>query len=59
VALSVALGREFARAVQGVPDAELGLPFTEPTPMALHGAARRVAPLMLMLYRWRDAREVA
>ncbi len=59
VALSVALGREFARAVQGVPEAELGLPLTEPTPIPLHGIARRVAPLMLTLYRWRDAREVA
>lgn len=59
VALSIALGCEFARAVQGVPEQELGLPFTDPTPMSLHGMARRVAPLMLMLYRWRDAREVA
>lgn len=58
VALSVALGREFARAVQGVPEAELGLPFTAPRPIPLHGLARRVAPLMLNLYRWRDAREV-
>ncbi|MBR0645149.1 NAD(P)/FAD-dependent oxidoreductase [Plastoroseomonas hellenica] len=59
VALSVALGREFARAVQGVPEAELGLPFTDPRPVPLHGLARRAASLMLMLYRWRDAREVA
>lgn len=59
VALSVALGREFARAVQGAPEHTLGLPFTDPTPMPLHGLARRVAPLMLMLYRWRDAREVS
>lgn len=58
VALSVALGREFSRAIQGVPEADLGLPFTRPTPMPLHGIARRVAPLMLNLYRWRDAREV-
>jgi glycine/D-amino acid oxidase-like deaminating enzyme len=59
VALSVAIGRDFARAVQGVPEAELGLPFTDPTPMPLHGLVRRGAPLMLMLYRWRDAKEVA
>ncbi len=58
VALAVALGREFARAVQGVPEAELALPFTTPTPIALHGLARRVAPLLLNVYRWRDAREV-
>jgi hypothetical protein len=42
-----------------VPEGELGLPFTEPTPIPLHGIARRVAPLMLMLYRRRDAREIA
>jgi glycine/D-amino acid oxidase-like deaminating enzyme len=59
VALSVGLGREFARAVQGVPEDELGLPFTEPEPMSFHALARRGATLMLMLYRWRDAREVA
>jgi len=59
VALSVALGREFARAVQGVPDVELGLPFTDPAPLPLHGLVRRGAPLMLALYRRRDARDVA
>jgi glycine/D-amino acid oxidase-like deaminating enzyme len=59
VALSIALGREFARAVAGVPEAELGLPFTDPRPVPLHGVARGLAPLMLLLYRRRDAREVA
>ncbi|HEY4250676.1 MAG TPA: FAD-dependent oxidoreductase [Roseomonas sp.] len=59
VALSVALGREFARALQGVPDDALGLPFTDPKPVPLHGLASRAASLMLMLYRWRDAKEVA
>lgn len=59
VALSVSLGREFARAIKGVPEAELGLPFTDPRPVPLHGLARRAASLMLMLYRWRDAKEVA
>jgi glycine/D-amino acid oxidase-like deaminating enzyme len=59
VALSTALGREFARAVQGVPDDQLGLPFTEPTPLPFHGLVRRGASLMLTLYRYRDAKEVA
>jgi glycine/D-amino acid oxidase-like deaminating enzyme len=58
VALSVALGGEFAKAVQGVPENELALPFTEPAPLPLHGFVRRLAPLMLMLYRRRDAREL-
>lgn len=59
VALSVALGREFVRVVQGVPDSELALPFTAPTPVPLHGLVRKGASLMLNLYRWRDSREVA
>ena len=59
VALSVALGREFVRVVQGVPDNELALPFTAPTPVPLHGLVRKGASLMLNLYRWRDSREVA
>lgn len=59
VALCIALGREFARAVQGVPENDLALPFSRPTPLPLQALARRVAPLMLTLYRWRDGREVA
>jgi glycine/D-amino acid oxidase-like deaminating enzyme len=59
VGLSVALGRELARAVTGARDDELALPFTEPTPLPLHGLARRLAPLMLLVYRYRDRREPA
>ena len=58
VALAVALGREFARAVQGVPDRDLLLPFTRPAPIPLHALARTVAPLMLLAYRHRDRREI-
>ena len=58
VALAIALGREFARAVQGTPDADLALPFTRPEPILLHGLARRLAPLMLLAYKRRDQREV-
>jgi glycine/D-amino acid oxidase-like deaminating enzyme len=58
VALAVALGREFARAVQGVADAELALPFTEPEPIPFQPVARRLAPLMLLAYKRRDAREI-
>lgn len=58
VALSVALGREFARAIQGKPDSELALPFTEPDPIPFHGLARRLAPLLLLEYKRRDRREV-
>jgi glycine/D-amino acid oxidase-like deaminating enzyme len=58
VALSIALGAEFSRAVQGAHRSDLALPFTQPEPIPLHGIARRVAPLMLLNYRRRDAREI-
>jgi glycine/D-amino acid oxidase-like deaminating enzyme len=59
VALSIALGGEFAKAVRGVPEGELALPFTDPAPIVAHALLRRLAPLMLMVYRRRDAREIA
>jgi glycine/D-amino acid oxidase-like deaminating enzyme len=59
VALSIPLGAELARAVQGCPDHELALPFTTPAPLAAHGLLRRLAPLRLMLFRRNDAREIA
>jgi glycine/D-amino acid oxidase-like deaminating enzyme len=58
VALSVALGREFARAIAGTPVNELALPVTSPAPIPLHGLVRRVAPLMLLAYKRRDRQEV-
>jgi glycine/D-amino acid oxidase-like deaminating enzyme len=59
VALSISIGSELSKAVQGIPESELALPFTAPAPIAGHGLLRRLAPLMLMLYRRRDAREIA
>ncbi|MDI4235759.1 FAD-dependent oxidoreductase [Bradyrhizobium sp. Arg237L] len=58
VALTIAIGAEFAKAVRGVPVKELALPFTEPQPIAAHGLLRKLAPLMLLVYRRRDAREI-
>ena len=58
VALSIAIGQELARAAQGAPAQELALPFTEPLPYVAHGLLRRLAPLMLMVYRRRDAAEI-
>ncbi len=58
VALALAAGRELARAVRGTPDGELALPFTEPTPIPLQGMVRAFSPLMLLVYRYRDRREV-
>jgi glycine/D-amino acid oxidase-like deaminating enzyme len=59
VALTIPLGNELAKAVRGVPENELALPFTEPVPIAAHGILRKLAPLMLLVYRRRDAREMA
>jgi glycine/D-amino acid oxidase-like deaminating enzyme len=58
VALTIPLGRELARAVQGVPETELALPFTEPMTYVAHGLLRKIAPWMLLLYRQRDAQEL-
>jgi glycine/D-amino acid oxidase-like deaminating enzyme len=59
VALSIALGDELSKAVRGLPESNLALPFSDPVPIAAHGLLRRLAPLMLMVYRRRDAREIA
>jgi glycine/D-amino acid oxidase-like deaminating enzyme len=58
VALTIPLGRELAKAVQGVPESELALPFTEPVTYVAHGLLRKIAPWMLLLYRQRDAQEL-
>lgn len=58
VALSIALGREFARALQGASLSDLGLPFSEPKPLPGHGVLRHLAPLRLIQFRWNDAREI-
>lgn len=58
VGLSVALGRELAKAVTGTPLDQLALPLTEPAPLPLHGLARLLAPAMLIPYRYLDAKEI-
>lgn len=58
VALSIAIGQELAKAATGAPAQDLALPFTEPVPYVAHGLLRRLAPLMLMVYRRRDAAEI-
>ena len=59
VALSIALGDELSKAVRALPESNLALPLSDPAPIAAHGLLRRLAPLMLMVYRRRDAREIA
>lgn len=58
VGLSVALGRELARAVTGTPLEELALPLSEPEPLPAHALVRRLAPLTLGYYRYLDAKEI-
>jgi glycine/D-amino acid oxidase-like deaminating enzyme len=59
VALSIALGDELSKAVRSVAEADLALPLSDPAPIMGHGLLRRLAPWMLMVYRRRDAREIA
>ncbi|MCF3936703.1 FAD-binding oxidoreductase [Acuticoccus sp. M5D2P5] len=59
VALSIALGREFAALLRGEPRDRLALPFEPAAPIPLHAIAKTVAPLMLARFRFKDSREVA
>jgi glycine/D-amino acid oxidase-like deaminating enzyme len=58
IALSVSMGRELARAALGEDVRGLALPIEPIRPVPFHALARRVGPLKLILYRWRDAREI-
>ena len=59
VALSVALGGELAKAVQGVPEQDLAFPLTKIEPLPLHKFLRLTSrPFTLTLYRYRDWREM-
>lgn len=58
VALSISLGRELAKAIQGTALETLGLPLSKPKPQPFQGLIRRIAPLALPLYRRLDAQEV-
>src|SRR6202043_232218 len=58
VALSIAFGDELSKAVRGIPESDLALPFSDPVPIPAHGLLRRLAPLMLMVYRRGDARGI-
>jgi glycine/D-amino acid oxidase-like deaminating enzyme len=58
VGLAVALGREFARAIEGVPENGLALPFGDPEPIPFHPLVRQLSRLMLLEYKRRDRMEV-
>jgi glycine/D-amino acid oxidase-like deaminating enzyme len=57
VALATATGRVLAQAAQGHSVDDLDIPLTPLRPVPLHGLVKRVAPLELLRYRWRDSRE--
>lgn len=58
VALSLAAGRELAKASSGVPLDEIALPFSPPAPLRGHSLIRWLSPLALLHYRRLDAMEV-
>src|SRR5262249_58165755 len=57
-AVAIGIGQELAKGAIGAPEQALALPFTNPLPYVAHGLLRRLAPLMLMVYRRRDAAEI-
>ena len=58
VALSISLGREFARATQSAAVEKLSLPFSDPKPRPFQPIMRRLAPFALPLYRRLDSKEI-
>jgi glycine/D-amino acid oxidase-like deaminating enzyme len=58
VALSIAIGGELSKAVRGAAEGDLALPFTDLLPIPAHRLLRKLAPLMLLIYRQRDGREI-
>ena len=59
VALATSIGSEFARTVLGARAADLPMPFTPLDPFPAHGIARRFTSFPILVYRRRDAKEVA
>jgi glycine/D-amino acid oxidase-like deaminating enzyme len=57
VALSLAVGRELAKAAVGVPLETIALPFSAVAPLPAQALMRWLAPLALLHYRRRDAIE--
>jgi len=58
LALATAIGRELAHACAGTPLAALPLPLSELRPVRGHAIAKRFSSLPLLLYRYRDRREL-
>jgi glycine/D-amino acid oxidase-like deaminating enzyme len=58
LALATAIGRELARACLGAPLASLPLPLSKLRPVRGHAIARRLSSFPILLYRYRDRREL-
>ncbi len=54
VALSLAIGRELAKAINGADTKDLALPLSTPKTVRFHGLVRKMARAALPYYRWRD-----
>jgi glycine/D-amino acid oxidase-like deaminating enzyme len=59
VALATCIGTQLARALLGARVADLPMPFTPLAPFPAHGIARRFTSFPILLYRRRDAKEIA
>lgn len=58
VALSMALGRVFAEAIDGTNPKDLDVPLSDVQTYQFHKIATLAAPAMLAFYRWRDTQEL-
>ena len=58
VGLAGAIGAQFARACLGTPLAELPLPVTPLAPVFGHAIGKRIKPLAVLYYRYRDSKEL-
>jgi len=59
VALATSIGAELAKAVLGARVADLPMPFTPLDPFPAHDIARKFTSFPILLYRRRDAKEIA
>jgi glycine/D-amino acid oxidase-like deaminating enzyme len=59
VALATSIGTELAKALLGAKIADLPMPFTPLDPFPGHSIARKFTSFPILLYRRRDAKEIA
>ena len=59
VALSVSVGRELAKAINGACEKDLAVPLGPVKPLPVHPVTRRVARAALVYYRWKDRQKPA